>query len=200
MVKFRRLLLICTALFLLGFYFGPGVRAAIFPPGSEEDPLVTKSWVDNYLQEKFSPAEQALAALEQRVAVLESACERLRPAIFLTVGKKKCLVGAEERELDVPPVLISGRTMVPLRFVGEVWGTGFNWDNSLKQVSYQSAGGEEVKLTVGAGYALIGGKEAPLDVSAVIKEGRTLVPLRFIGESLGAAVSWDGKTKTVEIK
>lgn len=38
-----------------------------------------------------------------------------------------------------------------------------------------------------------------MEVSPLISDGRTLVPLRFIAESFGAEVSWDGDTKTVSI-
>jgi hypothetical protein len=39
-----------------------------------------------------------------------------------------------------------------------------------------------------------------LDVPATILNGRTLVPVRFIAESLDADVGWDSSENTVEIK
>jgi cell wall-associated NlpC family hydrolase len=47
--------------------------------------------------------------------------------------------------------------------------------------------------------ALVNGKSVPLDVAPIIVNDRTLVPVRFIAESLGASVSWDATTNTVAI-
>lgn len=48
------------------------------------------------------------------------------------------------------------------------------------------------------GYKL-NGIEMSMDVASTVVKGRTLVPLRFVAESLGANVSWDNVTKTVMI-
>ena len=39
-----------------------------------------------------------------------------------------------------------------------------------------------------------------LDTPPYIKSGRTYLPVRALGESLGAAVSWDDETRTVTLK
>ncbi|MCH5210678.1 MAG: copper amine oxidase N-terminal domain-containing protein [Oscillospiraceae bacterium] len=45
---------------------------------------------------------------------------------------------------------------------------------------------------------LVNGKEVTFtDVAPYIEEGRTLVPMRTIFETLGAVVEWDGETKTI---
>ncbi|MEW6572378.1 MAG: stalk domain-containing protein [Bacillota bacterium] len=44
---------------------------------------------------------------------------------------------------------------------------------------------------------LLDGLPVHFDVQPVIKNGRTLVPFRAIGEALNVAVSWDGTTSTV---
>ncbi|MDI6632465.1 MAG: stalk domain-containing protein [Thermoanaerobacteraceae bacterium] len=44
---------------------------------------------------------------------------------------------------------------------------------------------------------LLDGLPVHFDVQPVIKNGRTLVPFRAIGEALNVAVSWDGATRTV---
>ena len=43
------------------------------------------------------------------------------------------------------------------------------------------------------------GKDVKFDTPPVIKQGRTLIPVRAIAESTGAIVEWDGETKTVTI-
>jgi endonuclease YncB( thermonuclease family) len=51
-----------------------------------------------------------------------------------------------------------------------------------------------IKLTIGKAVAYINGKPVMLDVPGRIIEGRTMVPLRFVGEGLGAGIKWDGFT------
>lgn len=46
----------------------------------------------------------------------------------------------------------------------------------------------------------VDGKQVSSDVAPIIKDGRTLVPLRVISENLGANVFWDNKSRTVHIK
>ena len=55
----------------------------------------------------------------------------------------------------------------------------------------------EMKLVIGQKTALIEGRAITLDVAPLIQESRTMVPVRFIGETFGAEVSWDGNTRRV---
>ena len=57
-----------------------------------------------------------------------------------------------------------------------------------------------IELPVGAEYAKINGKDVPLDVPAQTLNGRTMVPIRFVAEALGADVEWLDKEKTVVIR
>jgi len=54
-------------------------------------------------------------------------------------------------------------------------------------------------LTIGSTYPTVNGQVVAIDQPGVIVDGRTLVPLRFVGESLGVTVNWDGPTRTVTI-
>ena len=39
-----------------------------------------------------------------------------------------------------------------------------------------------------------------MDVAPYIKDGRTMLPIRYIAEALGMSVTWDKKTRTVIIE
>ncbi|MCL6449742.1 MAG: copper amine oxidase N-terminal domain-containing protein [Acetobacteraceae bacterium] len=60
-------------------------------------------------------------------------------------------------------------------------------------------GREEVVLWVGRTQAWVDGQPRVLDVAPRVVQGRTLVPVRFVAESLGAAVSWDPATQTARL-
>jgi hypothetical protein len=56
-----------------------------------------------------------------------------------------------------------------------------------------------VNLVIGQKTATINGVKQVMDQPAFVKNGRTLVPFRFLGEALGAQVSWDGGSKTATL-
>lgn len=199
----RRLCIFFSAVFLVGFYFGPQVAATFFSPGSQDDPLVTQKWVDSYITEELSFVHDQAQVLESRIKALDLSVEQMtqqqRPIIVLAVGSKTGLIGEEEYVLDAAPFLVSGRILLPLRFVGEAFGVDFTWDKQSKTVGYLSPNGQ-VLLAVGRKTAQVGERQVDLDVAGEIVAGRTFVPLRFIGESLGAEVVWYPETKKAEIR
>ncbi|MEN3005703.1 copper amine oxidase N-terminal domain-containing protein [Dehalobacterium formicoaceticum] len=203
MIMIRRLSFLFLAMFLLGFYFGPKVSANFLSPGSAEDPLVTQKWVDQYVAEAFSPIRERIASanlkLEGLGALITQIENRCRPTIILTVGSVKGFVDDLEYSLDAAPFIVSGRILLPLRFVGEAFGVDFAWDHNAKSVAYQSPEGKVI-LTIGEKTARLGKNQVALDVSGTIVAGRTFVPLRFIGESLGAKVTWYGEKKQAVLK
>ena len=116
----------------------------------------------------------------------------------LQVGNKNALINNETYSLEAAPTITSGRTMVPLRFVGEAFGAEFAYDPVFKIIDI-NFGSDKIKMQIGKKTAFINGIEIALDVAPYIVNGRTLVPIRFISETFGAEVVWDGTTKTVTI-
>lgn len=102
---------------------------------------------------------------------------------------------------DVQPQIINGRTMVPMRVIFEKLGAEVSWDNSTNTAhAYNYDVMKGVSVTIGAPHMIdIYMNIIPLDVPAVIQNGRTLVPLRAISEAFGCDVKWDGTTSTVKI-
>ena len=91
--------------------------------------------------------------------------------------------------LDVAPVIDQGRTLVPMRKIFERLGGEINWDEATKTVT--AVKGElKIELTVGKTTAVVNGKNIKLDVPVKVINGRTLVPMRFVGETLGAKVNY----------
>ncbi len=99
---------------------------------------------------------------------------------------------------DVPPSVVDNRTMVPLRSIFESLGAIVEWDQGT-QTAIATKGGLVVSLTVGENVAYINGEKITLDVPSKVINQRTLVPLRFVSESLKATVGWLGKSRVVTI-
>ena len=89
--------------------------------------------------------------------------------------------------------------MVPVRFVSESLGAKVSWDNDNRMVIIQR-GNDTIKLKIGENKAEVNGKTVSFDTAAVLQNDRTMVPVRFISEALGAKVSWNQEKKAVEIE
>lgn len=57
----------------------------------------------------------------------------------------------------------------------------------------------EIKLRINSELACVNGEEVLLDTKPIIKNNRTLVPIRFIAETFGCDVEWDEKEKEITI-
>ncbi len=110
----------------------------------------------------------------------------------------KVTVDGKTLQTDVPPTIVQGRTLVPLRAIFEALGADVEWDGSTQTV-IGVKDTTEVKLTIGNTRATVNGNAMILDVPATIINGRTLVPARFIAESIGCSVDWNSNTRTAII-
>lgn len=118
--------------------------------------------------------------------------------IRMQIGKLDALVNAEAKQLTSAPVIRNGSTLVPLRFIAETLGITPSWDAVFSIVD-MSVGGHEVRLQIGVRFAGVDGKRVSLDAAPVIIGGVTMVPLRFVSETMGADVMWDAATRTVTV-
>jgi len=118
------------------------------------------------------------------------------------------LDGQEITFADQGPVIVDGRTLVPLRDVFEAIGFTVNWDRDTR-TALLNRGDINISIQEGAsyfslavfnpdmpvGHAVI----VPLEVPAQIIGGRTLLPLRAVLESVGYQLVWSDTTRTVYI-
>jgi len=99
---------------------------------------------------------------------------------------------------DQGAVSINGRTLVPMRTIFEELESTVQWNAKTKSIT-AVRGTKKIGLVIGSKTATVNGQKIALDVPPQIINGRTLVPLRFISEALGAKVDWNNQTKTVSI-
>jgi len=107
-------------------------------------------------------------------------------------------VNGEQPTLEVNPFIKDGSTLVPFRAISEALKAEVKWDAEERSVTV-TRDGVSVKLFIDSTKALVDGKEVILEVPATIVEGNTVVPVRFISESLKATVKWEDETKSVVI-
>lgn len=103
----------------------------------------------------------------------------------------------------VDPQIINDRTMVPMRKIFEVFGANVEWfpeDRSIKATTADLEIGLQIDNEKATVKTISGdSKEITLDSVPTIIDGRTLVPVRFIAESLDKKVGWDADNRSVII-
>lgn len=108
-------------------------------------------------------------------------------------------IGGEYLDFDVTPMMETGRVLVPMRQIFEALGADLTWDAETSTVTAVK-GDTTITLTIGSAEALKNGKTITLDVPAKLVNGRTMIPIRFISESLGYDVKWNNDDLLVEIQ
>lgn len=101
--------------------------------------------------------------------------------------------------LDPPPQMVGGRVLVPYRAIAERLGARVGWDSRTRVVTV-TKGADVMRLTVGQTTATVQGRNVTLDTAPLLVGGRVFVPLRFLGEGLGAQVDWIGAARAVTLK
>lgn len=102
-------------------------------------------------------------------------------------------IAISNEKLPINAVSEKGRVLVPLRAIFESLGARVDYDSATKTITGHQDG-KVIILRIDDKVATIDGKKVKLDVPASIIKGSTLVPVRFIGESLGAKVDWHNNT------
>lgn len=116
-----------------------------------------------------------------------------------TLPVESVLARGRQLKFDTPPVIKDGRILIPVRAVSEAFGAQVAWDPDTKTVTVVR--GETIlTLEIGSFTATVNGEEAPLDVPSELMNGRTVIPLRFVVESLGLSVEWETETETAVIE
>ncbi|MCD7777673.1 MAG: copper amine oxidase N-terminal domain-containing protein [Clostridiales bacterium] len=97
-------------------------------------------------------------------------------------------------------IIIEGRTFVPVRGVFEYLGYTVDWQADTKTAVLTSSGSETVvSLTEGEDFFTVNGESITPDVPQQIINGKFMLPLRSIGNAIGAKVGWNEETKTATI-
>lgn len=105
-------------------------------------------------------------------------------------------VNGQTMNFDQPPVMRNGRVFVPMRAIFERLGSSVVFSNG----NINSQGnGHNVHLVIGSTNASVNGQAITMDVAPFTIAGRTLVPLRFVAQALGANVDWNSNSETVAI-
>jgi len=99
-------------------------------------------------------------------------------------------------ETEAPPEMVNASVLVPARTITESLGFKVDYDAKNKQVKVQD-GTLLILMKLNDPKATVNGKEVTLVEPPLLRSDRTMVPVRFVTETLGLEVYWDNSTKSV---
>ncbi len=120
-------------------------------------------------------------------------------ALSTTAFAGEVNVVVNDNPIDAQGTIVDGRTLVPVRGIFEELGYTVDFDAETKTATLTN-GSKSVAMTNGESSFTVNGEEVTPDVPQQIIDGRFMLPLRAVGEAIGAEVNWDGDTKTASIK
>ena len=111
--------------------------------------------------------------------------------INLQIGSEITRLNGAEVYNDVAPIIMGDRTMVPIRYIVETFGGEVLWDDADKVIT-MIIDGKTMTMQIGTEIEGMG-------VAPEIVGDRTVVPVRYVAEQLGANVIWDQATQEIDI-
>jgi len=122
--------------------------------------------------------------------------------VSLQIDNPMMEINGVKTEIDVgrgtKPVVINGRTLVPIRAIIEAFGGSVGWEESSQTVLL-TLEDDIIKLGINRTVAYLNDTEETLDVAPIVIGQRTMLPIRFVAEGFNLGVAWENDTKTVSI-
>jgi hypothetical protein len=116
-------------------------------------------------------------------------------------GQQPISVIVEGQPIDfdaAPFVDANNRLMVPLRAIVEALAAAVEYDEETKEITIVKQGQTNIFM-LNSNMVLVGGELKSMDTMPVVKNGRTMVPVRYVGEYFGAQVKWDAIVRIVTV-
>ncbi|WP_017810955.1 stalk domain-containing protein [Paenibacillus shenyangensis] len=154
---------------------------------------VTDVWHDSY---RYA-AQAAIASIGTAPA---DQTDNAVTAIY-TIGSTAYSVNGTTRTAEVAPYVENGRTYLPVRYVAEALGVSqanILFDKATSMVTLIK-GDRVVQLKLKTNQLTINGSTINMDVKAVTKANRTVLPIAWVGKALDATVQYDAAAKTVTV-
>lgn len=135
---------------------------------------------------------------------VEAISDQVPVNLTLRVGRTTYYVNQQQKTMDVSPIVLEARTLLPFRYVAEAIGAQLLWDAKAQKTTV-TLNDQVIELWIGKNVARVNGVEKMIDsdnkniTPIVVPPGRIMLPLRFIAESLSCSVVWDPHTQEVKI-
>jgi len=116
-------------------------------------------------------------------------------------------VNVNNRSIKMPlsPIVFNGRALVPAREVFEAIGATVGYNSEKKEITITN-NTTNIKITINSNTAYVNNQQkkipdglTPKLINKVGEDAKTMVPIRFLSESLGMNVVYTDKTRNIAI-
>lgn len=159
--------------------------------------------IKGYLSEKAAQGDVKLkstinSAITDEAVFFTVGAKPTAGKTTFVIGNKNYVANGTPKVLVTAPYINSGRTMLPVRAVGESLGLSAEWNNETKTATFQDATKVAI-VKIGESTITVNGIKMPLNAPAEIKDGSTMIELRSLANAFSVAIDWDNATKTVTV-
>ncbi|MDW7672332.1 MAG: copper amine oxidase N-terminal domain-containing protein [Bacillota bacterium] len=116
--------------------------------------------------------------------------------VAFTIGQMAYMVDGEMKVMEVAPFIMNDRTMIPVRYLEELFGMQPVWNPTSRTVTVMYEG-KVFEMAIGSNVMRVNG--APfmeMDAEAMIVDSRTFVPASRFARAMGIPYTWDQATQT----
>lgn len=162
-------------------------------PGIFETGTLKRIYLVNQKKSGSQQPDQGSISLDE-IAIKTSAplTGKTGTKLNLYVNKKIMLVNGEQKNIDQGPIIENNRSYVPARFIVEALGGQALWDPALKDRVRLILGTTMMDLWINdQKHTVVNGVNIPVDTAPIIRNNRTLIPVRMVSENLGYQVDWN---------
>ncbi len=136
------------------------------------------------------------------LSFLPAQSAELDTVVSLQIDNPSMKVNGKNTQIDqgrsTAPVIINGRTLVPIRAIIEAFGGNVNWDEGTRTVTLTMQD-DTIHLVIDSSLAYCNNTPSTLDVSPAIINGRTMLPIRYVAQGFNLGVAWNNETRTVYV-
>lgn len=122
--------------------------------------------------------------------------------ISFKVGDDTLKINGEDVTTETAPYVVEtqdgGVTLVPVRVITEAFGAKVGWEEATQTVTLDYPD-VNIVLQIGNPVAEVNGEAVTLLTAPELPGGRTMVPLRFISENLGATVKYNDENAEITV-
>ena len=118
--------------------------------------------------------------------------------IIMQIDNPIMTVDGADKGRGTMPIIRDDRTLLPIRAAAEAMGASVAWEEET-QTTVLAKDNTVILLTIGSNIAYLNEEKQTLDIQPIILNDRTMLPVRFIAESFGYDVEWNGVAQIITI-
>lgn len=151
-------------------------------------------------------ADKSMVKAENSVALKDRECSDCTKYMSFKVNSKQWYVcGQKQNDLNFAPIIYNNKTFCPLRQIPEKAGYSLTYNGATKTITlYSDFNKLEILMQIGNPIAVIDGNSVQIDenkkITPIVRNGATLLPMKFLLDSLSLKFEWYAQTKSFTIE